>query len=59
MEKKTAQISIEITEDGNININTNLSMVGALHLMAQAQQVIIQRNVEQADAEQESPSEVN
>ena len=49
MEK--AYLNIELSEDGNIKIDTNLSSLGAVHVMSDAQKVIIQNIITAQDNE--------
>lgn len=42
-EERTAGISIIVSESGKIQVNTNLNVIGALHLLASAQKAIIEK----------------
>lgn len=52
--EKQAYLTIKLDEKGAIKIDTNLSALGAVHIMASATQVIIQN---QLDASKEAVEE--
>lgn len=57
--QKNARLAISINDKGEIKIDTNLSALGAIHIMASAQQIIIQQQVEARAEESNEEKEVN
>lgn len=47
MADKQGYLTIKLDEEGTIKIDTNLSGLGAMHIMASATQVIIQNQIEE------------
>lgn len=47
MAEEHAYVKVQINEEGKIKIDTNLSSLGAVHIMASATQVIVQNELEQ------------
>ena len=46
-------ITVEVSEEGKIKISTNLSSLGALHILSSATQVIIQDELAKVEAKPE------
>jgi hypothetical protein len=57
-EQTESYLNITLKEDGQLNVNTNLSGLGAIHLMADATRVIVQRQFEASQTPVESDEEV-
>lgn len=52
MTEQHAYVTVKIDEEGSIKIDTNLSALGAIHLMSNGTQLIIEKFIE-GKAEQE------
>jgi hypothetical protein len=52
MEKKNAYIKVELSEDGSVSIDTNLSALGAMHMMSNATQIIIEQHINTPEEEE-------
>lgn len=53
MANENAYVKVQVDEEGRIKIDTNMSALGVVHIMASATQVIVQNQIEHPEQEGE------